>query len=100
MAFSTQDAFTKCTPSIRPDINRCGGMTICDASIIPPQDLDAIFKDDDKWRLMDATLRTEMVLQACGAKLPAFVDFLSKNRVPTDRGYKPEEMDDGTYRIK
>lgn len=85
---STQSIWSKCVPALRTDIQRCGSLTVCNAVIPIPSELDGIFMDTGEYRLMNAAFAYQMELKAAGAVLTPFRQFLIDNKVPINRPLK------------
>jgi len=96
-----QDMFVKCAPYLYTTIGDCGTLTVCDAVIPTPSELESIYKSESgKWRAMKATLALQMELKMCGVKQSPFLEFLESNRVSLDGKITKENLTQGLDRIR
>lgn len=79
---STSAIWSKCVPALRTDIQRCGSLTVCNAVIPTPSELDGIFMDTGEYRLMNAAFAYRMELKAAGAEFSPFQKFIEANTKP------------------
>lgn len=93
--------FVKCAPYLYTTIGDCGTLTVCDAVIPTPSELESIYKSDSgKWRAMKATLALQMELKMCGVKQSPFLEFLESNRVSLEGKITKENLTHGLDRIR
>ncbi len=82
MVFGTTTAFwQKCLPALRTNIATCGLMTICDAVVPKPSELDTIFKDGSSYRVMEGIFMHQLELNTCEVVQSNLQKFLMANRV-------------------
>jgi hypothetical protein len=74
--------FSKCSPALGTNIQACGSVTICNASVITADNIEEVFADaDGNFRIMDALAGFQLEVKACGASQVGMFDFLMANRV-------------------
>lgn len=77
MAFSVvgTDQFSKCLPAFRTNIATCGSVTICDAAPPSPSDLETIYSEGGKYRLMRVLLDHDIEMRMCGSQENSLYDL-------------------------
>lgn len=97
---ATTDVFSKCLPAIRTNVGHCGLLTVCDAVVPAPSDLETLFKSSSSYRLMEALFMYQLELNACEAKQTPLQKFLLANRVDMTHKLSAEMINSGLARIR
>ncbi len=100
MASTTTDIFSKCIPAIRTNIAQCGLMTICDAAVPTPSELDDIFKDGSDYRVMEALFHHQMEMKFCQVKQYSLFDYFMANKVNLSHKLNVDPIRTGLARIR
>lgn len=96
-----ENIFSKCIPAIRTNIRNCGLMTLCDASVPRPEDLDGIYQDaDGDWRVMEAPFMHQMEMKFCQVKEYNLYNYLMANKVDMSKKMNVEQVRTGLVRIR
>lgn len=79
---ASEDIFSKCIPAIRSNLRQCGLLTVCDAAVPTPAELETIFKDDaGNYRVMEALFMHQMEMKFVQAKQYSLYDYFMANKV-------------------
>jgi hypothetical protein len=96
---ATTDIFQKCLPPVRTNIETCGLMTVCDAAVPAPEDLDGMFKDGSSYRVMEALFMHDMELKACKARQYNLYDFFAARKVNLSHKLNSQRINSGLIKI-
>jgi hypothetical protein len=100
MASTTTDFFSKCLPALRTNIATCGLMTVCDAVVPKPSELDTIFKDGTGYRVMKALFMHQLELNACEVVQSNLSKFLMANKVDLSKKLNVDNISTDLRRIR
>lgn len=71
------NVFAKCFPSYSTDVERCGGLTLCNISPTTEDELASIYKDgSDRFRIVGALLQGDFMGKACNVKQNGMYDWI------------------------
>jgi hypothetical protein len=97
---NTTDIFSKCVPAIRTNVKTCGLMTVCDATVPKPSELDDIYKDGSSYRVMEALFMHDLEMKACQAREYGLYDFFVANAVDMSHKIVSEAVQTGVSKIR
>lgn len=97
---TTTDFFSKCLPAIRTNVATSGLMTVCNADVPVPGDLDTIFKNGSAYRIMEALFMYELELNANNVEQTPLSKYFLANKVDMSRRLSSEQINSGLLRIR
>ena len=86
-------------PALRTDIAVSGLLTACDAVIPTPSEVEALYKDDEDFRLMSAQFLFDWEAKACRAKQNGLYNFISASKVNMSKSLGKLPRPDGLTEI-
>lgn len=93
--------FSKNIPAIRTNLPTCGLLTVCDAVIPTPTDLNTIFTDGSGgYRIMEALFMHQLELNSCNIVQSNLFNFIMANKVDMKRKMNVEIVNSGLSRIR
>lgn len=97
---ATTDIFASCLPAIRTNVATCGSVTICDAAIPAPSDLDTIFKTGGDYRLNEALFHYQLEANMCQARQSNLFNFLMASSMNLSKKISMDKLNSGLLQIK
>lgn len=98
---TTTDIFSKCIPALTTNIRQCGLMTVCDAVVPKPEELDTIFKDGEgNYRIMEAMFQHQMEMKFCAVRQYNMFDYFMANKVDLSKKLSSEQINSGLLNIR
>lgn len=97
---ATTDIFASCLPAIRTNVATCGAVTICDAAIPAPADLDTIFKSSGDYRLNEALFHYQLEANMCQARQSNLFNFLMASSMNLSKKISMDKLNSGLLQIK
>ena len=97
---ATTDIFASCIPAIRTNVATCGAVTLCDAAIPAPADLDTIFKSGSDYRLNEALFHYQLEANMCQARQSNLFNFLMASSMNVSKKISLDKLNAGLLQIK
>lgn len=102
MAVATSEIFKKCSSALRTNIDTCGSVSVCSATVATtPDELDEVFKDGSTYRILESLFMTQFEMKMCGAIQNSWEDFFMANLKTPKRGeIQLHDNDRSLFRIR